>query len=327
MTTRLFLIAVMLFLSGEGAQAADMRSEAVKTILEYGRRYVRELIDRLPIDLPVAIGVDILKQKIWPEKQYSPQREPDVPGNIYARTFVDVYNRMLRDKTYLSQLPPRLAAYIQQWDICADPNANIDLDLRIAGCTAVIRAGDDTVENISLAFNNRGAAYANKGQPDPAILDLDGAIRLNPNNALALRNRAFVYAVIKAYGSAILDLDQAINLNPNNADAFGDRGAVYAATGQPDRAILDLNQAIILDPNDYSAFYSRASVYFTIQQYDRANQDYEQAIRRSEQAVRLNPNDAWAWYIRGKSKRAKGDFIEGDADIARAKQIDPSVGN
>jgi hypothetical protein len=48
---------------------------------------------------------------------------------------------------------------------------------------------------------------------------------------------------------------------------------------------------------------------------------------RDERAIRLNPNLAEAFYNRGLAKRAKGDSAGGDADIAKAKQLNPSVGN
>ena len=43
------------------------------------------------------------------------------------------------------------------------------------------------------ALNNRGIAYAGKGQYDRAIEDYDQALRLNPNDAAALSNRRVAY--------------------------------------------------------------------------------------------------------------------------------------
>jgi tetratricopeptide (TPR) repeat protein len=48
--------------------------------------------------------------------------------------------------------------------------------------------------NLALAFNDRGNAYANKGQYDRAIQDYDQAIKLDPNLALAINNRAAAIA-------------------------------------------------------------------------------------------------------------------------------------
>ena len=58
-------------------------------------------------------------------------------------------------------------------------------DAQIAGCTALIQAGQDSTENLSAYYNNRGTAYDNKGDYDRAIQDYNEAIHLNPNAARA----------------------------------------------------------------------------------------------------------------------------------------------
>jgi hypothetical protein len=34
---------------------------------------------------------------------------------------------------------------------------------KITGCTALIQAGQDTTENLSVIYNNRGTGYDDKG--------------------------------------------------------------------------------------------------------------------------------------------------------------------
>jgi tetratricopeptide (TPR) repeat protein len=51
-------------------------------------------------------------------------------------------------------------------------------DLMIS-CTAVIKLGHETQQNLAVAFRKRGNAYYDKGQLDRAIQDFDEAIRLN----------------------------------------------------------------------------------------------------------------------------------------------------
>jgi tetratricopeptide (TPR) repeat protein len=67
-------------------------------------------------------------------------------------------------------------------------------------------------------------------------------------------------------------------------------------------------------------FYNRGNVYYGKGQPDRAIQDYDQAIR-------LNPNFAEAFRARGLAKQAKGDIPGSNADIAKARQLNPSLGN
>jgi tetratricopeptide (TPR) repeat protein len=55
--------------------------------------------------------------------------------------------------------------------------------------------------------------------------------------------------------------------------------------------------------------------------------DYNRAIAKYTEAIRLDPNQAGALYWRGQAKRMKGDASGGAADISRAKQLDPTVGD
>jgi hypothetical protein len=51
----------------------------------------------------------------------------------------------------------------------------------------------------------------------------------------------------------------------------------------------------------------------------------DRAILDFGQAIRIDPNLAVAYNGRGLAERAKGDSAGGDADIAKAKQLNPNV--
>jgi tetratricopeptide (TPR) repeat protein len=101
----------------------------------------------------------------------------------------------------------------------------------------------------------------------------------------------------------------------NQAIAYTSRGVEWRAKRQLDRAIADHTQAIKLDPSLSEAFYNRGNAYGDKGENDRAITDYDQAIR-------LNPKFAGAFNNRGLARRQKGDTAGGDADIARAKQLE-----
>ena len=50
-----------------------------------------------------------------------------------------------------------------------------DPDASIAGCTALIRAGEEIEFNLANVYYNRAIAYIGKGDFDRAILDFDHA--------------------------------------------------------------------------------------------------------------------------------------------------------
>src|ERR1039458_6805669 len=73
----------------------------------------------------------------------------------------------------------------QNWDKCkAD-----DPDTSIAGCTALIQAGQETTADLATVYFDRGIAYRDKKEYDLALQDLDEALKLKPDFAGALNTR------------------------------------------------------------------------------------------------------------------------------------------
>ena len=115
--------------------------------------------------------------------------------------------------------------------------------------------------NDAEIYYNRGVAYENLGQYQPAIKDYNQAIIIKPAYSEAFYNRGTIYSEIGQYQQAINDFNQAISLQPNDAEAYHGRGFTYDKLGQYQRAIEDYNQAISLQPN-YASAYNNRGIYF-----------------------------------------------------------------
>ena len=57
-----------------------------------------------------------------------------------------------------------------------------------------------------------------------------------------------------------------------------------------------------------------------------AKDDYDRAIADHDQAIKIDPKNALAYNNRGIVKLKKGDEEGGNADIARARQLQPGIG-
>jgi len=90
----------------------------------------------------------------------------------------------------------------------------------------VCRVGD--LADVSVAFNDRGAAYIGKREYDRAIQDYDEAIRLVPSYARAFNNRGAAYMDKREYDFAIRDFDQAIKLRYLCPSRYYCRRRVYS---------------------------------------------------------------------------------------------------
>jgi lipoprotein NlpI len=211
------------------------------------------------------------------------------------------------------------------WAQCDDSKP----DVVIAGCTKLIKAQLDSFANLGVAFDNRGNAYADKGDFDRAIADYDEAIRRRPGNASGFNNRGEAYARKGDYDRAIADFSEAIELKPSNvvgksdprpfdyALVFSNRGAAYSNKHDYDRAIEDFSEAIRRNPAYSEAFDNRGIAYSN-------KGDFVHAIEDFDASLRLNPKDAYALYGRGVAKQETNDSSGAMIDIAAAKQIDPA---
>jgi tetratricopeptide (TPR) repeat protein len=190
-------------------------------------------------------------------------------------------------------------------------------DARIAGCTALIQAGQDTTVKLSVTYNNRGTAYDDKGDYDRAIQDYTEAIRLNPNAASAYYGRGYAYKKKGDYDRAIQDFNEAIRLSPNFERAYYDRGNAYIDKEEYDRAIQEFDEAIRLNPNNANSYNNRGVAYKRKGDYGRAIQDYNQTIH-------LNSNDTIAHLNRGDAYFAQSNLTPAIADFEYTISTTPS---
>jgi tetratricopeptide (TPR) repeat protein len=104
----------------------------------------------------------------------------------------------------------------------------------------------------------------------------------------------------------------------NHPMALRNRCGIYYTNDDYEHALADCNLAARREPQSAIVYDRRGLIW-------RAKGDNDRAIADYDQAIRLNANYARALYHRGTAKQAKGDAAGGDADIARAKQIDPDI--
>jgi tetratricopeptide (TPR) repeat protein len=80
-------------------------------------------------------------------------------------------------------------------------------------------------------YNNRGIAFAEKGQYDRAISDFNQAIEINPRYNKAYNNRGIVYRLTGQYNEAISDFNKSIAINALDAEAYNNLAWLLATAG------------------------------------------------------------------------------------------------
>jgi tetratricopeptide (TPR) repeat protein len=118
--------------------------------------------------------------------------------------------------------------------------------------------------------------------------------------------------------SVLLVAALAAPCGPANAD---DRETCKTASGDP--AISACSRAIASKKyrgNILSILYTNRGAEFG------AKGDLDRAMKDHDQALKIDPKNALAFNNRGIVKLKKGDKEGGEADIARARQLQPGIG-
>jgi tetratricopeptide (TPR) repeat protein len=112
-------------------------------------------------------------------------------------------------------------------DLCYDYIEMKRYDDAIKECTSQIK-GETPVDDIGIAYTNRGLAYAGKGQYDLAIDDYSSAVRANPKYERAYFNRGNAYYAKEKYGEAADDYNKSIELKPGNPYPYYNLACIYS---------------------------------------------------------------------------------------------------
>lgn len=227
---------------------------------------------------------------------------------------------------------------------------NHDYERAVADYTKAIELNYSDVG----VFNNRGLAYEELNDYSRALGDFNEAIRRNPQYGAAYINRALLYTDRREYALALRDFNEAIGLNFVTPDVFFHRGLTYEAQGDFARAIADFDEAIRLDEHDAKLYAHRCLVRGRSNgDLDLARKDCDKALRLDSQSTEASSSrgfvdlkqqrwqEAWTDYdaaIRTASPWKAANFYgrgiaalrlrrvaDGQADIARAKELDSQI--
>ena len=189
---------------------------------------------------------------------------------------------------------------------------------KIEACTREINSGRFSGFELSRRHVNRGIGYESLEDFDRAFADYDAATRADASNAYAYANRGDMYLKKGESTRAFADFKRAIDLEPNNPDNHNVRcWALTRSNIDLRQALSDCSRAIDIKRNDPLFWGNRGFTNFRLGNFDNAISDFNEALR-------MRPRLTDSLYLRGLSTLKKGDS-SGNADVAAAKEIDPSI--
>lgn len=159
----------------------------------------------------------------------------------------------------------------------------------------------------------------NDGKYDLAERAASRAIQLAPDDAEAYQYRAAARVKLGQCQAALQDCNRAIELDDPDEDVYRVRGAAYLGLQQYELALADLSRVFRRGKDDAEAYRLRGSASFGLNQVERALSDYSMSIA-------INPLLAETYFDRALAYRKLGRSEEANADLEKARQLDPEIG-
>jgi tetratricopeptide (TPR) repeat protein len=198
-------------------------------------------------------------------------------------------------------------------------------------------------------YYNRADIYYDLRRFQDALLDYNKAIEIDNNNYLYYYRRGILYFSLGKNEDSLADFDHVININPYFPDVYNSRGSIYYLLGDYNNALSDLSLAIEYDDKNVLFLFNRATLYMKlglfsealydgnhIIEIDRKNidgykilylanfelQKFQDAKTACDILLKLEPNNARAYFSRGKCQVALGNLLEAISDYSQSIEID-----
>ncbi|MBZ0148897.1 MAG: tetratricopeptide repeat protein [Pseudorhodoplanes sp.] len=243
-----------------------------------------------------------------------------------------------------SQTAPRLNDCRQGYLNLLD-NLHLFNKALVAACNQLIRTGGESGRGLAAGYFNRSIALIINTWPAheqskvaPALIDLDQAMRLDPNEGLLFTARGYLRHARADFDRAIVDYSEALRLSlPRNFVLLTRslRGNAYMGKREYDRAIADYDEAmklLLADPADKSyagakvatgnVQISRGWAWLMKENTDHALADFNDHIRKGDWFVDRAPA---AFYGRSLARLRKGDRAGAERDMVIALALAPDM--
>jgi tetratricopeptide (TPR) repeat protein len=301
-----------------GAYAGRADAHSGLTLLMSSESARNKEFQRANIDYAFALRLDKNNPELYLKrgKNYYDFGVPGLALKDYDRAF-----GLLEKASRVEQMELMPLAYFRR--------GNCRLD---AGEYAAALADYDNVlkyRNIPhKLYFKRAVALEGMGRDAEAIKDYDKFLKFVPGDYAAWCNRGNSELALGNYKNAVRDFSRALSLNNKDVEAYCGRAQAQFRLKRFSAALADYRRAINTDYKNTDAFIGQGNVKvhlaFTAGDDECLRRDlYVSAIKDFNRAIKLDPENALAYYNRGIAWKAAGDNYKAAEDYKRSVKIDP----
>ncbi len=150
--------------------------------------------------------------------------------------------------------------------------------------TRAIESKTLPLKAVAHAYNNRAAAWRQRGDPSRALRDYSRAIQILGRYPEAFFNRGAVQLSMGRPEAAVRDFSAAIRIRPGYLKAYAARAKAQEALRQYDQAIADYTEIIRINPGAQRAYIERGRLYGLVGLDALAREDEQTARRLATQS-------------------------------------------
>ena len=129
------------------------------------------------------------------------------------------------------------------------------------------------------SYNNLGAVYLTRRDPEMAIKILKKAVMIDPSCSDSYINLGIAYTELKKYDLAAQLFKQGLRINPRNAAGYYYLGRLYVVCGSEKQALEEFKKTVGLCPDYAEAHISLGSIYFNRKEYFLAKKHVDKALQ------------------------------------------------
>lgn len=186
-----------------------------------------------------------------------------------------------------------------------------ELEIALKACERLASAETSDMGAMARNWSSLAVHYKRAGRMEAALLSVDLAIRIQPDNADTRAFRGTLLLKLGRSEEAGTEFTKALELDPVNFGSLLGRGHIYSNSGLYDQALADFDSILAVYPNEELALLGRASVHLT-------NENYAAMLKDLDAAIKINPENGDTYFTRGIANLGLENLIRAEQDFEKA---------